>query len=296
VASQLLQVLAEVLRETRTEATDEWIHRIVELHEAYEKSIGDATGLEINRLQRLERDFLRRCVLWTSDLGKVRFGALTLHQLLGQQCWLLSKLDHSGDSDAEDIENLQCDAVAHMALAEKPGVILEWLKSMPKPTAAQTKMGHTCPPADRDALLTRSLLVFCTVENLRDANTLLRAYISDVEERTMDDLTTSYMNKEDGKAPSHVVFGSMLLRVCEKDQRTGPLFQWLLRSFKRELDMLYKPQIVQSYTTKIGKVYFNIQPPPSMFSMMENMMSMMGGGGAGMMNPAMMQAAMGGQM
>jgi hypothetical protein len=183
-----------------------------------------------------------------------------------------------------------------MALAEKPGVILEWLKSMPKPTAAQTKMGHTCPPADRDALLTRSLLVFCTVENLRDANTLLRAYISDVEERTMDDLTTSYMNKEDGKAPSHVVFGSMLLRVCEKDQRTGPLFQWLLRSFKRELDMLYKPQIVQSYTTKIGKVYFNIQPPPSMFSMMENMMSMMGGGGAGMMNPAMMQAAMGGQM
>jgi hypothetical protein len=221
---------------------------------------------------------------------------LTLHQLLGQQCWLLSKLDHSGDSDAEDIENLQCDAVAHMALAEKPGVILEWLKSMPKPTAAQTKMGHTCPPADRDALLTRSLLVFCTVENLRDANTLLRAYISDVEERTMDDLTTSYMNKEDGKAPSHVVFGSMLLRVCEKDQRTGPLFQWLLRSFKRELDMLYKPQIVQSYTTKIGKVYFNIQPPPSMFSMMENMMSMMGGGGAGMMNPAMMQAAMGGQM
>jgi hypothetical protein len=296
VASQLLQVLAEVLRETRTEATDEWIHRIVELHEAYEKAIGDATGLEINRLQRLERDFLRRCVLWTSDLGKVRFGALTLHQLLGQQCWLLSKLDHSGDSDAEDIENLQCDAVAHMALAEKPGVILEWLKSMPKPTAAQTKMGHTCPPADRDALLTRSLLVFCTVENLRDANTLLRAYISDVEERTMDDLTTSYMNKEDGKAPSHVVFGSMLLRVCEKDQRTGPLFQWLLRSFKRELDMLYKPQIVQSYTTKIGKVYFNIQPPPSMFSMMENMMSMMGGGGAGMMNPAMMQAAMGGQM
>jgi len=294
VASQLLQVLAEVLRETHTDATEEWVIRIVELHEAYESAIGDATGLEINRLQRLERDFLRRCVLWSSDLGTIRFGDMRLHELLGQQCWVLSKLDHSGDSDAEDIENLQSDAVAHMALAEKPDNILAWLKSLPKPTAAQIKMGHTCPPADRDALLTRSLLVFCTVENLRDANILLRAYIDEVEDRTMDDLTASYMNKDDGKAPSHVVFGTMLLRTCEKDQRTGPLYQWLLRSFKRELDLLYKPQIIQSYTTKIGKVYFKIEPPPSMLSMMENMMGMMGGGGG--INPAMMQAALGGQM
>ena len=294
VASQLLQVLVEVLRETHTEATEIWINRIVELHAAYEKAIGDSTGLEINRLQRLQRDFLRRCVLWSSDLGKIRFGDLRLHELLAQQCWVLSKLDHSGDSDAEDIENLQCDAVSNMALAEKPNTILEWLKSLPKPTKEQIAMGHTCPPADRDALLTRSLLVFCTAENLRDANVLLRAYIDQVEERNIDDLTASYMNKEDGMAPSHVVFGTMLLRTCEKDQRTGPLYQWLLRSFKRELDMLYKPQIVQSYTTKIGKVYFNIQPPPSMLSMMEQMMGMMGGGGG--INPAMMQAALGGQM
>lgn len=267
VASQLLQVLAQVLRECHVKETQEWVNRIVELHEVYENAIGDSTGLEVNRLQRLERDFLRRCVLWSSDLGTTRFGDLRLHELLGQQCWLLSKLDHSGDSDAEDIENLQCDAVSHMALAEKPDTLLEWFKTLPKPTAAQIKLGHTCPPSDRDSLLTRSLLVFCTIENLRDANILLRAYINDVEERDINDLTASYMNKDDGMAPSHVVFGSMLLRTCEKDKRTGPLYQWLLRSFKRELDMLYKPQIIQSYTTKIGKVYFDIQPPPSMLSM-----------------------------
>lgn len=270
VASQLLQVLVEVLRDTHTEATEEWVNRISELHEAYENALGDSAGLEVNRLQRLERDFLRRCVLWSSDLGTIRFGDLRLHQLLGEQCWRLSKLDHSGDSDAEDIENLQCDAVAHMALAEKPNVILEWLKTLPKPTAAQIKLGHTCPPADRDALLTRSLLVFCTIENLRDANILLRTYIDEVEERNITDLTASYMNKEDGMAPSHVVFGSMLLRTCEKDQRTGPLYQWILRSFKRELDMLYKPQTVQAYTTKIGQKFFNIQPPPSMLSMVSS--------------------------
>ena len=85
----------------------------------------------------------------------------------------------------------------------------------------------------------------------------------------------------------------MLIRVCEKDPRTGPLFSWLLRSFKRELDGFYKVQIIQSYTSKIGKIYFNIQPPPSMMNMLENMMGSMGGGG-GMpgVNPAMMQAMM----
>jgi hypothetical protein len=29
----------------------------------------------------------------------------------------------------------------------------------------------------------------------------------------------------------------MLVRVCEKDTRTGPLYSWLLRSFKKELDL-----------------------------------------------------------
>ena len=289
VASQLLQILVEALRETQTVPTDTWIDRIVELDEAYKAALGDSTGLEVNRLQRLQRDFLRRCVQWSSELGTIRFGDMRLHELLGQQAWTLSLLDHTGDSDAEDIPSVQCDAVAHMAIAEKPDRILEWLKTLPKPTPEQTAMGHTCSPADRDALLTRSLLVFCTIENLRDANILLRAYIDTVEERPISELTASYTNKEDGKAPSHAVFGTMLLRICEKDARTGPLYSWLLRSFKRELDMLYKPNVVQTYTTKIGKVYFNIQPPPSMMNMMENMMGMMGGGGG--MNPAMMQAA-----
>jgi hypothetical protein len=116
--------------------------------------------------------------------------------------------------------------------------------------------------------------------------------LDQVEERDENELTKSYTSKEDGKAPSHVIFCCMLLRVCEKDPRTGPLFSWLLRSFKRELDGLYKIQIIQSYTTKIGKIYFNIQPPPSMMNMLENMMGMMGGGGAGGINPAMMQAMM----
>jgi hypothetical protein len=122
---------------------------------------------------------------------------------------------------------------------------------------------------------------------------LVRAYLRQIEKRDTDYLTKSYTSKDDGQAPSHLIFCCMLIRICEKDPRTGPLFSWLLRSFKRELDGLYKVQIIQSYTVKIGKIYFNIQPPPSMMNMLENMMGSMGGGaGPAGINPAMMQAMM----
>ena len=57
---------------------------------------------------------------------------------------------------------------------------------------------------------------------------------------------------------------------------------------------MHDPEAVRAYTMKIGRVYFDIQPPPSMMSMMENMMSGMGGGGGmpGGMNPAAMMQAM----
>lgn len=297
VASQLLTVLANVLRETHTEETDELIQKLVELNQAHQEAMNGQTGEEANRLQRLQRDWLRRVVQWSSELGKIRFGHFVLQELLAQQSWFLSKLVVGNTKDTEDedeLMELKTDAVTHMALAEQPERIVEWLKELPVPTDAETAAGHTCPPSDRDALLTRAVLCMCAVENLRDANTLVRSFLEKVEERKSDELTKSYTSKDDGKAPSHIIFCCMLLRICEKDPRTGPLFSWLIRSFKRELDGLYKAQIIQSYTTKIGKIYFNIQPPPSMFNMLENMMGMMGPGGAGGMNPAMMQAMMGG--
>jgi hypothetical protein len=227
---------------------------------------------------------------WSSELGTTKYGNNRLQELLGQQCWKVSNIEE----DQEDGLELQCDAVQHMALAERPDRIIAWLQTLEAPTVQQTKAGHECTPPIRDMLLTRAVLLMCAVENLRDANTLLREYSQQVEQRDVNELAKSYTNKEDGKAPSHVIFCNMLVRILEKDSRTGPLYQWLLRSFKRELDLFDKPQAVLSYHTKIGRIYFGIEPPPGMMAMMENMMSMMGGGGGapGGMNPAMMQAAM----
>eukprot|EP00934_Nitzschia_sp_Nitz4_P000200 Nitzschia sp. Nitz4//scaffold9_size221794//134116//135285//NITZ4_001363-RA/size221794-processed-gene-0.335-mRNA-1//-1//CDS//3329561052//200//frame0 len=298
VASQLLTLLATVLRETHTEESDAILQHCQELHKAFCTAMEGKTGEEATRLHRLHRDWLRRLVQWSSELGPVRFGHCTLQELLAQQSWALTKIvpppsAASALEDEDELMELKTDAVTHMALAEQPDQILAFLKELPAPTAAQTKAGHVCPPSDRDALLTRAVLCFVAVENLRDASKLVRAFIEQVEDRDIGGLTKSYTSKDDGKAPSHVIFCSMLIRICEKDPRTGPLFSWLLRSFKKELDGLYKHQIIQGYTTKIGKAYFNIQPPPNMLNMLENMMGMMGGaGGPGGMNPAMMQAMM----
>lgn len=307
VASQMMTLLVEVLRETHTEESDMWLSRIEELqaaHDAAMKAV-ELPAQETLRLHRLQRDWLRQCALWSSELGPLKYGSNRLQKLLGFKCWSLSSIAKAGgvpapvkggglvddDEEYEEIMELQCDAMQHMALAEEPQQVVDWLATLPDPTDEETKFGHTCPPALREALLTRTLLLLCAVENLRDANKLLRAYIDQVEKRDMTELAASYTKKDDGKAPSHTIFCCMLLRVCEKDTRTGPLFSWLLRSFKRELDGLYKAPVVAGYTSKIGKVYFNIQPPPSMLSMVENMMGMMGGGGApGGINPAMMQA------
>ena len=292
VATQLLAVLANVLRETHTEESEGLVDRLVELNKAFQDAMEGKVGAEATRLHRLQRDWLRRCVQWSSELGPIRFGQMRLQELLAAQCWHLSQIIEK-ENEEDEIMALKTDAVTHMALAEKPDQIVDWLKTLPKPTDAQTATGHTCLPGERDALMTRAVLCMCAIENLRDANKLVRGYLEKVEERGSAELSKSYTSKDDGKAPSHIIFCCMLIRICEKDPRTGPLYSWLLRSFKRELDGLFKQQIVQSYTTKIGKIYFNIQPPPSMINMLENMMGMMGGaGGAGGINPAMMQAMM----
>ena len=293
VASQLLTLLTGVLRETHMVETEDWINRLVELHVAHTKAMEEVpAGVEATRLKRLQRVWLASALQWSSELGKIRYGSNKLQEILGEHCWMMSSIVEPSDDEEEDeIADLQCDAVQYMALAEKPEVIVGWLKSLPAPTAEETAAGHTCPPALRDVLLTRVTLLLCAVENLRDANTLLRSFIDVVEDRPIKELVDLYTNKGSGKAPSHIIFCTMLVRICEKDIRTGPLFQWATRSFKRELDKLHKPQEIVSYTTKIGKIYFGIQPPPSMLNMMENMMGGMGGGSGGM-NPAMMQAAM----
>jgi hypothetical protein len=198
VASQLLTLLAEVLRETHTLETNLWMDRFMELDTAHDQATRGNTGLEASRLQRLQRSWLSSVNQWSSELGTTKYGNNRLQELLRQQCWKVSTLHEDYE---DDILELQCDAVQHMALAERSDRIIEWLQTLEAPTTEQTKAGHECTPAIRDMLLTRAVMLMCAVENLRDANVLLREYTQQVEQRDVNELARSYTNKEDGLAP-----------------------------------------------------------------------------------------------
>jgi hypothetical protein len=326
VCSQLLTVLVNVLNETHTSPTTTWITQITELDIAHQKALNaDSTMLpdERGRLQRLQLQFLRKIVKWSADCGTIKYGNSEYHALLAEHAWRMScdvsVVGHDGrgiqkenshvnivdgseeddDGDGLDI-NLRNTAVTHYAFAAGGtgatniiSTLLDKLQSLPAPTSDEVAYNHTCPPSQRDALLTRTVLVLLSIENLRDATLLVRSYLSNIEGpagRTSDVLTKSYLDKTDGVAPSHVMFCCMLLRICEKDAKTAPLFTWLVRNFGNELGTMIGADSIRAYTTRIGRVYFDIVPPPSMMSMMENMFSGGGMPGGGMNPAAMMQA------
>ena len=143
--------------------------------------------------------------------------------------------------DCLDI-GLRNEAVTHYALAGDVGTITRRLASLPRPTPEELAYGHVCPPSQRDALLTRSVLALLAVEDLRSAAILVRSYLSEIENvpgptgggRSNDELKAGYLDKTDGVAPSHAIFCSMLVRICEKDTKTAPLFTWLVRNFGQE--------------------------------------------------------------
>ena len=288
VSSQLLAELIKVLGETHTACDAEWVGRFTKLDGAYRAALdGDAnmSPEERGRLQRLHLQFLKKGLKWSNDLGSVKFGHQGMHSLLGDHCWDMScdasvvdrerpVEEEEDESAAEEVEiELRGEAVSHYAMAERVDATLEKLKGLPGPTDGETAAGHVCPPAQRDELLTRSVLVLLAVENLRGARSLVGSFLSDVSDRTPAVLKKSYLDKADGRSPSHAMFCSMLVRICEKDVKTAPLFQWLVKNFGAELSTVHDPEVIKAYTTKIGRVYFNIQPPPSMMDMMENMMS-----------------------
>lgn len=329
VCSQLLTVLVDALNETRTPPTADWTVRIAELDDAHRRALNadaDMSPDERGRLQRLQLQFLRKVVKWSADCGSIKYGIAEYHALLAEHAWRMScdvtvvgddgrginkrennhvnVIDGEEDDDGDDglDINLRNTAVTHYAFAggeNITSILLDKLRSLPAPTSEEIAFNHTCPPSQRDALLTRAVLVLLSIENLRDATMLVRSYLSSIEGspatgRTAEMLTRSYLDKTDGVAPSHVVFCCMLLRICEKDAKTAPLFTWLVRNFGNELGTMVDADSIRAYTTRIGRVYFDIVPPPTMMSMMENMFS--GGGMGGMpgggMNPAAMMQAM----
>mmetsp|Transcript_23638 Transcript_23638/g.36477 ORF Transcript_23638/g.36477 Transcript_23638/m.36477 type:complete len:358 (-) Transcript_23638:42-1115(-) len=256
MASQILVEAAAAMLEVRVPANFENIQKFVELDAFFTTALGKLNERDaIQEKQRVK--YLQKALKWSDLMGSVRYGDLKMNSLLADALWVVGG-EFRGDS------------VNHAALAEEPSAIVQRLMACGDDEKEEVKQ------SERDVLLTRAVLVFCAVENLRDANAVLKAYMEADPSRDFDKLATDFLSKE-VKVKSHVIFCTSVVGILECEQKAGALYTWLLGKFQGYLQR--NPELLP-YTTKIGKIYFNIQPPPSMLSQMENMMAMMGGMGA----------------
>mmetsp|Transcript_60037 Transcript_60037/g.70145 ORF Transcript_60037/g.70145 Transcript_60037/m.70145 type:complete len:368 (+) Transcript_60037:38-1141(+) len=262
MANQLSTQMIDAMTETRLTLTDGILDKLCEVDSGYKTALAAITPKtpeeedEKFRLQKLLMTFLRKAIKYSDDLGTIRYGDMRLHSRLGQCAW--------------DMEEY-LEAMMEFALAEEnPETVVDLLFQLPKGDNDNAAKG---PVSLRDSLLTHGVVIFISLENLRDANSLLRAFVAKDTERDAQKLATNYMMKGK-KHPTHVAFCGSLIRICETD--AAPLFSWILKSFNVELN---RHPDLKPYTAKIGRLYFNIQPPPNMLNMMENMMTMMSAGG-----------------
>lgn len=270
MVSQLLVQTTEAMLEVRLSVNEESLGTIMSMDDLFYKQLSllrsesaasgsnnDERSLseENAKIQLKQRcKYLQKAIRWSDFMGDVRYGHAQLHSLIATALWEVTEY---GDS------------VSHSALAEEPAVINERLVKLDNDN-------------EKDVLLCRAVLVMLTTENMRDANELCKLFIASEQgaksSRNFDKFASEFLSKE-SKQKSYVIFATSVLGICEREKKAGALYTWLLGKFQAYLQK--KPELLP-YTTKIGQIYFNIQPPPSMLKQMESMMAMMGGlGGAG---------------
>jgi len=255
MASQLLLETADAMLEVRLEVNEKNLNEFYKMDEMFANGLDALPARDaIQDKQRCK--YLAKALRWTDLMGTVRFGELKMHSALASAMW------NAGD---------RAESISHSAFAEEPEVINERLSSVDK-------------KGEKDLLLCRAVLTFLTAENLRDANALSDAFIKS-DGRNFEKLATEFFAKEK-KIKSFVIFCTSVLGIVEREQKAGALYTWLLGKFQGYLQRF--PELLP-FTSRIGQIYFNIQPPPSMLKQMESMMAMMGGmGGMGGLPPGMM--------
>jgi len=118
-------------------------------------------------------------------------------------------------------------------------------------------------PSERELFLTRCVLYYLRVGNLRDANAMRDTFL-----------------QLGGEIDSPLArFVKYLLLTAERDAQ--PLFLTLVDKYRPAL--VQRDPELMDLVTEVGHRFFNIQPPQNpMQEMMKNMMGLGGGGGGGM--------------
>lgn len=179
----------------------------------------------------LRSDFLKGSVKWSIQTGSTQFGDATLQCRLGEELWRLKDKN----------------STSHFAAAEKPKAL--WTKILeffPSNDAEDQK--------SKEKALTLGIVHFLALENLRDANELMRLF-----------------KKHSHVAKSPLIqFCEYLLQTCRRD--AAPLFKQLVNTYASEVD--FDEAVPAMLMGPIASKFFHIKPKMNpMMSMLQSMLA-----------------------
>ena len=234
IASQLSMFYLDCLTDTRTRADEGTLHRILTVHKAYISSYQAGSDASVKQAQ-FHIDFLKAAIKWSDSLGEILLGSFELHKALAEVLWSAKQYSRS---------------VLHFSLAECP-------------TELVAKLCTVNDDYERDALLCLAGCNFMACENMRDASKMFIRYR----------LNYGKGAKYDGVKPTRpATFICWLIEICKRGSPSGSsvkLFNWVLHQFD---DLQQKERTLTPLLQKIGRVYFDMKPPPNMMNMLESML------------------------
>lgn len=236
--NELGGIFVDILTESKFGLKPEYRNLINEIADAFDNVSG--LGLQ----------FLKDCISLSKELGPRVFGDELLHRRLAMKLWNVEP--ETGNEEDTEFGNYRHIAVLHFALGEAPGPL--WMQIVEDPTmdpSVATWTGET----KREQIVLLGVLYFLSLENLRDANDLMRSFRRYRQEKGIEKESRTYE------------FMDRLLLTSLRDARQ--LFQQLMKAYEPQLK--FHPIVLQLLNGPIAKKIFGIQAPPNVMSMIANL-------------------------
>lgn len=113
-------------------------------------------------------------------------------------------------------------------------------------------------PSEKSLVLTRLVLLYLVSENIHDAFLVRRSYAQLARWRSVCDTADKNAAVIADDVPPLANFCELLIKICQLETAAAPLFKRLCDGYKVALSR--DPSFSQQLT-KIGQMYFSIQPP-----------------------------------
>jgi hypothetical protein len=219
---ELASLLLEFIEESERELEPELMHMIQDIEQAFPEDS-----------RALKTEFLKSCVKLTSKSNGRDVNDAYFHVMLGKCLW-----------DANDKS-----AIYHFVAGEAPESLNQKIVDT---------LGSEAKQMERERSLVLGVLHFLALENLRDANELMKFYGKAMKSRGL---------RVDSEL---LTFLKQLLQTCRRDAQ--PLFRTLVNNYHNQLN--FDPSVESLLYGPIGQKFFGMQPKANpMMSMLQQMLA-----------------------